>query len=385
MDRGPGVTARLAGAAVPPRRLTLRRWVSGGLALLGLSLCGLVLLGAVGVSTGPGAGLLGLAFAVLPLGIVVPAFLWVDRLESEPRRLLLLAFVWGAVVATAVALVANTGTMAIIAGTTGADPTSLGAVLVAPVVEETAKGTGVLLVLRRHRREFDGVVDGLVYAGLCAAGFAFGENILYLGRAFNEAGAEGLVATLVLRGVVGPFAHPIFTCCTGIGLGVAAFTRSRVLRVLAPLLGWLVAVALHAAWNLSAVAGLEGFVTGYLFMQVPIFAVFVGLATWARRREARIVVTELGRYARAGWLTDVDVAMLGSVAARRAARSWARGAGGLRLQSAMVTFQDAASDLAMLRHRMQLGDVDDHVLAEERRLLTAMMECRAQFVGSRAL
>ena len=63
----------------------------------------------------------------------------------------------------------------------------------------------------------------------------------------------------------------------------------------------------------------------------------------------------------------------------------ARGIGGRRSQAAMDRFHDAASDLAMLRHRMELGDVDDGVLALERHLLTTMMECRSQFVGSRAL
>ncbi|WP_286956221.1 MULTISPECIES: PrsW family intramembrane metalloprotease [Arsenicicoccus] len=385
MSRSPGGPPLSMAAAVPPRRATLRRWLMVGLLMIGFGLCSLVLLGAVGISTGVGAGLLGLVFAALPVGVVVPAFLWIDRLESEPRRMLVLAFAWGAVVATAVALVANTGTMAIIAGATGTDPTSLGAVVVAPVVEESAKGLGVLVILWLQRREFDGVVDGLVYAGLVAGGFAFGENILYLGRAFNEAGGAGLVATFVLRGVVGPFAHPIFTCCTGVGIGVAVYRRRGPLRLVAPVAGWAVAVALHAAWNLSAVAGLEGFLTGYVLLQVPFFAAFVALAVWARRREARIISVELTRYARAGWLAPTEVAMLSSVPARRQAREWARGIGGRRSQAAMDRFQDAASDLAMLRHRMELGDVDDGVLALERHLLATMMECRSRFVGSRAL
>ena len=106
-----------------------------------------------------------------------------------------------------------------------------------------------------RRREFDGVVDGIVYAGLAGVGFAFTENVLYLGRALQDNGTAGLAVTFVLRGVFGPFAHPMFTMATGIGLGVAATTRRRWLRVVAPLVGWLCAVALHAMWNLSAVAG----------------------------------------------------------------------------------------------------------------------------------
>ena len=58
------------------------------------------------------------------------------------------------------------------------------AVLVAPWIEEAAKGAAVLLVLLFRRREFDGVVDGIVLAGLSGVGFAFTENVLYFGRAF---------------------------------------------------------------------------------------------------------------------------------------------------------------------------------------------------------
>ncbi|MCH8613493.1 PrsW family intramembrane metalloprotease [Arsenicicoccus dermatophilus] len=378
MSRDRGESGTGAGRPLLAPHGVLRRLLVSALLVIGFGLCALVFVAAVGGSTGLGAGLLGLIFAALPLGIVVPSFLWIDRLEAEPRWLLLVALAWGALVATAVALVANTGTMAIIAGATGESPTSVGAVLVAPVVEETAKGLGLVLVLRLQRWELDGVVDGLVYAGIIAAGFAFGENILYLGRAFNEAGAEGLFATFLLRGVVGPFAHPIFTCCTGFGVGVATYRRPGVVRVLAPLLGWTLAVALHAAWNLSAVAGLDGFLAGYLSMQAPVFVAFVLLALWARRREARTVVTELGRYARAGWFTDAEVWMLGSVAARRQALAWASAAHGRPGKVAMTGFLDAASDLAMLRHRMQLGDVDDAVLAEERRLLDRVVRCRAE-------
>ena len=42
---------------------------------------------------------------VLPVGPVIASFLWLDRYEPEPVRLLVTAFFWGAVVATAAALV----------------------------------------------------------------------------------------------------------------------------------------------------------------------------------------------------------------------------------------------------------------------------------------
>ena len=53
-------------------------------------------LGLVGTSIGVGGVVVGALCALLPVGPVVAAFLWVDRWEPEPPRLLLLAFLWGA-------------------------------------------------------------------------------------------------------------------------------------------------------------------------------------------------------------------------------------------------------------------------------------------------
>ncbi|WKK71029.1 PrsW family intramembrane metalloprotease [Rathayibacter oskolensis] len=99
----------------------------------------------------------------------------------------------------------------------GAQPSEsdfVGAVIQAPLVEETAKGLGVLLVLLIWRRSFDGPVDGIVYAAVVASGFAFVENILYFGSALVEGGLGSLAVTFFLRGVLSPFAHVLFTACT---------------------------------------------------------------------------------------------------------------------------------------------------------------------------
>src|SRR6478672_5333119 len=363
-------------------RSVIRRWFQGAVMIVGFGVCALVLGEAAGVSAGVGASLLGVLLAVLPLGVVVPAFLWLDRFEAEPTRLLVLTFLWGALVASAGALVLNTSTMVVLRNA-GQDPLTLGAVVVAPVVEETLKGLVVLLIWRLRRQEFDGIVDGMVYAGISAAGFAFAENIFYLARAYHETGGAGLAAVFFLRGVMGPFAHPVFTICTGIGLGVAATTRRRGIRVLAPLLGWLAAVSLHAIWNLSTVAGVRGFLAVYVFLQVPVFAGFLCMAVWARRREGRLIGQHLSAYADAGWLSFPEVAMLASMPDRRRARMWARATGGRRALAAMTAFQDTASELALLRMRMERGAADAQAPVTERQLLGSLMARRQEFIGSR--
>ena len=204
-----------------------RRAVLGTVAgLVFFGVCGLVLLGLVSGSIGVGAVIVGALCALLPVGPVVWAFLWVDRWEPEPPRTLLFAFLWGACVAALTALLINSSAVLIadeVLGQGSGDV--LGAAVIAPIVEEAVKGAFVVGLLLFRRREFDGIVDGIVYAGLVAAGFAFTENILYMGRAFAESGglvgqAGGVLAVLILRGVLSPFAHPLFTSMTGIGCGL---------------------------------------------------------------------------------------------------------------------------------------------------------------------
>ena len=96
----------------------------------------------------------------------------------------------------------------------------------APLVEESAKGLGVLLLLWFNRRNFDGPVDGIVYAASVAAGFAFSENILYFGRrSCSTASDRDFAVIFIARGLFSPFAHALFTACTGFALGLARGAR----------------------------------------------------------------------------------------------------------------------------------------------------------------
>ena len=95
-------------------------------------------------------------------------------------------------------------------------------VVQAPLVEEFAKGLGVFLVFVFGRRAFDGPVDGVVYGALVGAGFAFTENILYFATSLIEGGLSETAFTFVLRGILSPFAHVMFTAVTGYAIGRAA-------------------------------------------------------------------------------------------------------------------------------------------------------------------
>ncbi|WP_245613792.1 PrsW family intramembrane metalloprotease [Knoellia sinensis] len=353
-----------------------------GVASLGFGVAALVVAVAIGAAAGVSASLLGLVAAIIPLGIVVPTFMWLDRFEAEPTRYLLFAFLWGAIIAVLIAMTLNTAGQLVLWGSIPPeDSLALTAVFVAPVVEEAAKGLVIFLIWRFAKREFDGITDGMVYAGVTAAGFAFTENIQYLAIAWVEHGQEGLTATFIGRCLLSPFAHPMFTICIGIGIGIAATSRLGIVKWLAPLGGYVIAVIAHAIWNLAAVSGGEGLIAVYLLVQVPLFVAFLGFVVWVRRREGRLIGQFLNAYADAGWLSSGEVAMLESMPRRREARQWARANGGRGALKSMEDFQDAASELALLRRRMHHSAADARALADEQQLLDTITRRRHEFAG----
>ena len=320
-------------------------------------------LGAIGIavvlvaSNAPGALVVGVLLAAVPVGPVIACFLWLDRYEPEPPLLLLFAFGWGALVATTVALILQTVDQFALD-----TPRMWQATIVAPLTEEAAKGLFILILLWSRRRIIDGVLDGIVYAGLVGVGFAFTENILYLGGAYmggNSLGPGGLgsaTGLFVIRGIFSPFAHPLFTAFTGIGVGYAVVARSRFWRGAAPVLGYLVAVCAHAAWNGSAfLGGGQGFVLTYLFAMVPAFLLLVGLAVWARRREGRMLTRSLADCSQRGFLAPEEVPWLVRLPQRRASRKFARSVGGAASERAMREYQQQAIELGFLHDRYLRG------------------------------
>jgi RsiW-degrading membrane proteinase PrsW (M82 family) len=348
-----------------------------------LALSGLVILALVREQTGTEGFLVGLGLAVLPVPLLIAAFRWLDRVEPGPWRNLVFAFAWGACAAALIAIVANSFATRWIATAT-ADPSgadTLGATVIAPVVEESAKAAAVLLVFLFRRRDFTGILDGVVIAGVTATGFAFTENILYLGTAFGTdqvTGDSGIAsvtaATFFVRIVMSPFAHPLFTVLTGIGFGITALSGDhRLLRRAAlPLTGLLLAMGMHALWNGSTTFGQFGFIAVYAAFMVPAFGLLTWLMIWTRQRELRTVRTELPAYAVAGWLTPPEPFALGSMRARRIARQYARRYAGRTAARDVARYEAYATSLAFLRHRGRKGKVGPGFTGRERELLNEL-------------
>jgi RsiW-degrading membrane proteinase PrsW (M82 family) len=295
-------------------------------------------------------------FALVPVVPVVGAYLWLDRYEPEPKVLLALALVWGAFVATFLALVAQDLGSAILSLSTTASST-----IVAPLTEEFTKGLFLVLLLVWRRHELDGVLDGIVYAGMVGVGFAFTENILYLATAYNgldgaPGGMVGLTSTFVVRCIASPFAHPFFTAFTGIGVGLAIASRGRAARFFFPIGGYSIAVLCHAAWNASAsYGGGAGFFGAYFVVMLPAFVLMVAFAMWIRSRERLILTAALYDAAQRGFLPVGDIPGVVDLASRHAARRYARAHGGRPAVVAMRQYQQAAVELGYLHHRFLRG------------------------------
>jgi protease PrsW len=310
----------------------------------------------IALSNAPGITVLATVLAAVPVVPLVLCYLWLDRYEPEPRGLLLMGLLWGAFAATFGALVIE-GVGGLFSGIS--DDASLA--VVAPITEEATKGVFLLLLLWWRRAELDGVLDGIVYAGMVGIGFAFTENILYLGAAYDgtdataPGGIAGVTGTFVLRCLFSPFAHPLFTAFTGIGVGIAVSTTKPLLRWLAPLAGYCCAVVAHGLWNGSTVFGAHGFIGTYLVIMVPAFAGLVWLAVWSRSSEKKMLTAALGDAARRGLFPATDIGWVVDLRARRAARRYARVQGGPAAERAMSDYQQAAIELGFLHSRYLRG------------------------------
>ncbi len=364
-------------ADLAPRAHQIRRRSGGRVAIALAAVTTAVALLLVALLVGPQAAAVGGVLALIPLTVVLLAIRWLDRWEPEPRGTMWFAFLWGAGVSVLVAFLGNQWGAEYVGTQTQDEQVALllTASYVAPIVEETAKGFGVLAIFLARRRYFDGVVDGIVYAATVAAGFAFTENILYFGRA-----GEGLAVVFVLRAVVAPFAHLLFTACIGIALGVASRRRNDLAPVIAFPLGLACAIILHALWNASTALG-AGWIVIYVVVQIPIFVAAVGLAFWLGGREATMVRARLGEYAAAGWFLPYEVDLLSSQRGRRFARAWASRFGP-QARASMRSFQRHATGLAFYRQRLLTGREDLRAPADEAALLAALQHDRAMLTAA---
>lgn len=269
------------------------------------------------------------AFIALPAGAIyltVPRLL--DRYDPEPASVLLGCLAWGGIASCGVAVTVNSLVDELTSELLGPSVAHIVSTAVcAPIVEESMKGLGVLGVFYFLRREFDGLVDGFIYACFVALGFAAVENVVYYARAAAE-GAGALTITVILRGVLAPWGHPVYTAMTGLGLGIAREATTRSLRVIAPILGFSVAIMLHALWNggsvlAEAVGGNDGIAlfAVLLALWLAFVLVFAIVIVSLVRRRRRILDTYLADEVVLGFVTPEERALVLDGSGLRRARA----------------------------------------------------------------
>lgn len=362
--------------------ITRSRQVSGIKIALGIFailvalFLGLLVLVVIGIETGPVALMLGLITATLPVPLYIILVLWIDRYESEPLWMLATAFFWGALIATFFAFLLNTTSQGVVGALANANAgQAFAAVISAPIVEEIGKAFILFIFFFWKKDEFDGVVDGIVYASLTALGFAMTENILYYGKAANEGGGEALTLVLIIRGFFAPFSHPLFTSLTGIGLGLARQSTNIVVKLLTPIVGLLMAIFMHSIWNGSAVFGGGGvFVLTYILVMVPAFIILLVVIAIALRREGQVVREFLVIDLERGVLTREEYDQLGSIVGRMGSSFRALSQTGVKGWRARRQFNQLASELAFHRSRVSRGvhSASQDVTAQEAAYLQAI-------------
>ena len=313
------------------RRVGLAFWIIGMLigALLNIFFAVMGIVATRGSLAG--AMFVGALFAFPPLVVYLFVPWVIDRFDPEPWWCLLMAFLWGAVAATGFSILVNSSVHEIVSEAYSPEVGELvGASISAPIIEELTKGLAVLGFFYFMRREFDGIVDGIIYATFAALGFAAVENVLYYARAGMQ-GDDVLAGTFILRGVFTPWLHPLFTSMTGIGFGLARESTKMWVRILAPLGGYAVGVSLHAVWNFLPTA--LGRAMGAVFLPwLLLWLVFVlgffGMIILLVVRKGRVIRDHLRDEVLLGHLSQEEIDLVCSPVGRlRCTFGWRGGPG----------------------------------------------------------
>jgi RsiW-degrading membrane proteinase PrsW (M82 family) len=236
-------------------------------------------------------------FGFVPMFLCAAFVNWLDRYEKEPTLLLGAAFLWGVIVAGGGAFILNTAFGIGLYALTGSEGAAeFGTTsIIAPIIEEGLKGLAVLIVFFLFRREFDSVLDGIVYASITAMGFAAIENVLYIYRnGFQESGWEGFWTLVFIRVLLVGWMHPFFTAFTGIGLAIARLSRNLLVQMIAVPAGYTVAVLAHAFHNTfsSLIGGGGGFLVGLIADYLG-YVIMLAFIIWMIAHERNILQKNL--------------------------------------------------------------------------------------------
>jgi RsiW-degrading membrane proteinase PrsW (M82 family) len=381
----PGVPYQGATIAYrPPKRRSIIKILLAIFAALIAALLGSVVLLLIGAETGMVALFVAMIVATLPVPVYIMLILWIDRYEAEPIWMLAVAFFWGATVAVFAAYLLNTISAVFVAIATQSMELAkiFGAIISAPFVEELSKGLILFILFFWKKDEFDGVVDGFVYASMVGLGFAMTENFQYYGKviAAGGLGSTDFQEIYLIRGGLAAYSHPLFTSMTGIGLGIARQVRNGFVKFVMPLIGLGMAMFLHFLWNFSAsfAGSLAGFLAIYGVLMVPIFLITLGIVFFALLREGRVVREFLLPDLQRGFFTQDEYNRLITIRGRMGSSMRAFRGGGFGTWRARMQYNQMASELAFHRSRIARGVVrmDQEMAEREQAIVQLLIELR---------
>ncbi len=311
--------------------------------------------------------------AVAPAIAYVYAVWWSDRYEHEPGWLLTTAFLWGAIPAILLSIAGALilqGPQAVF--DTGLRDSLVHGVLVAPVLEEIAKGLALVGIAVFFAREIDSVLDGVLYGALVGIGFGMTENFLYfLQAALAQDGSNWLVVAS-LRTVAFGLNHAFYSAVLGAALGYAVTTSATSGRRWGiTLVGLAAAISVHSLHNLGSI--LTPYSPGLLLLN--------GLLSWGGILVLVVIISSSWRKEKAWirtYLADEVPAVLSERGYQFAQGAAQRGGGWLALMDGkgrrcariQHEFQHAATELAFHKHRLErMGAGADERLTAELALL----------------
>lgn len=185
------------------------------------------------------------------VGGILPALIWLffwlkeDRLHPEPKHLIVLAFVTGMCLVLPI-LTIESWIFSRIASETGR-------LIFWSIIEEAGKFLAAYIILL-HRKEIDEPIDYVMYMVTIALGFAAVENALFI---FNPL-SKGLMAASIITGnlrfIGATLLHVSASATVGIAMAFS-FYKNRMHKWKYTLVGLILAIALHTAFNLSIIIG----------------------------------------------------------------------------------------------------------------------------------
>jgi|TARA_Y100000310_G_scaffold221403_1_gene222967 RsiW-degrading membrane proteinase PrsW (M82 family) len=293
------------------------------------------------------SAIFGAIIAILPVPVYLFLILMLDRMEIEPPWMLLVAFSWGASASVGLSLYFNTLLDKIFANQLSDDVSSA---VIAPIVEESFKAMVLFVFFFTRRKEFDSIIDGIIYATVVGLGFAMSENILYYASGFA---ADQALSMFFIRGVMSPYAHPLFTSLVGITLGWSLIVKNKSFAKILPIIGLIFAILLHSAWNGSTLLGNHGFHFMYYTIFIPELIFIVLLISWETSRIKKVILDNLDDF------NTIEKIYISNQKERFKRVLFDLFKKGPKSAMLRIGYNQASTNLAIYRHRTALKEIED--------------------------